>query len=54
MLYVYIYIYICVCVCVCDRIRSVVPKFCSADHRGNATSSQGIRGYISVMATLNF
>jgi hypothetical protein len=31
-----------------------VQKVCSADHKGSATSSQGIRGYISVMATLKF
>jgi hypothetical protein len=30
----------------------VVPKVCSADPKGSATCSQGIRGYISVMATL--
>jgi hypothetical protein len=27
----------------------VVPKACSADPKGSATSSQGIRGYISVL-----
>jgi hypothetical protein len=31
--------------------KPVVPKVCSADPKGSATSSQGIRGYISVMAT---
>jgi hypothetical protein len=31
-----------------------VPKLCSADPLGTATSSQGIRGYISVIATLKF
>ena len=33
---------------------SVIPKVCSAHLTGSATSSQGIRGYISVMATLKF
>jgi len=33
---------------------SLVPKVCSADPRGSATGSQGIRGYVSVMATLKF
>ena len=32
---------------------SVVPKVCSADPKGSANSSQGIGGYISVMATLS-
>jgi hypothetical protein len=32
----------------------VLPKVCSADLKGTATSSQGIRGYISLMATLKF
>ena len=30
----------------------VVPKVCSADPKGSVTSWQGIRGCISVMATL--
>ena len=30
----------------------VVPKLCSADPTGSATSSQGIRGYISVTDNL--
>jgi hypothetical protein len=34
--------------------KSVVPKVCSEDPKGSATSSKGIRGYISVMATLKF
>jgi hypothetical protein len=34
--------------------RAVVPKLCSADHKGSVTSSQGIRGYISVMAAIKF
>ena len=34
--------------------KAVVPKLCSADPKGSATSSQGIRGYISVMVTLKF
>jgi hypothetical protein len=34
--------------------KPVVPQVCSADPKGSATSSQGIRGYISVMATLKF
>jgi hypothetical protein len=29
----------------------VVPKVCSSDPKGSATSSQGIRGYISAMPT---
>jgi len=31
---------------------TAVPKVCSADPKGSATSSQEICGYISVMATL--
>ena len=34
--------------------RPVVPKLSSADSKGSVTSSQGIRGYISVMTTLKF
>jgi len=34
--------------------KPVVPKVCSADPKGSATISQGIHGYISVMATLKF
>ena len=37
-----------------ERIRSAVPKFCSADPKGTSTSSQGIRGYFSVVASLKF
>jgi hypothetical protein len=33
---------------------AVVPKVCSADDKGSATSSQGIRGYISLMTTVKF
>ena len=35
-----------------NSFRVVVPKLCSADPKGSATSSQGIRGYIFVMTTL--
>ena len=35
-------------------LEKVVPKMCSLDPKGSATSSQGIRGYTSVMATLKF
>jgi len=34
--------------------RAVVPKVCCTDPKGSATSPQGIRGHISVMAALNF
>ena len=37
-----------------SSFRSAVPKVCSADPLGSAASSQGIRGYISVMAALKF
>ena len=30
----------------------MVPKVCSVDPKGSAAGSHGIRGYISVMATL--
>jgi len=33
--------------------KVMVPKLCFADPKESATSSQEIRGYISVMATLN-
>jgi hypothetical protein len=33
---------------------TVVPKVCSADFTGSATSSQGIRGYIYVMVNRKF
>jgi hypothetical protein len=39
---------------VSQRPRAVVPKLCSAGPKGSATSSQGIRGYISVVSTLTF
>ena len=32
----------------------LVPKMCSTDPKGSATSTEGIRGYISVMPTLKF
>ena len=32
--------------------RAVVPEVCSTDPKRTATNSQGIREYISVMATL--
>ena len=35
-------------------LLSVAPKTCYVDSKRSATSSQGIRGYISVMATLTF
>jgi len=34
--------------------KAVVPKVCSADRKGLATNSQGTRGYIPVIATLEF
>jgi len=34
--------------------RPVVPKMCYTVRKGSATSSQGIRGYISVMVILKF
>jgi len=33
---------------------AVVPKGCTADFMGSATSSQGIREYISVMVNRKF
>jgi hypothetical protein len=41
-----------VCLFSDDASRTVAPKVCSVDPKGSATSSQGVRGYISVMATL--
>jgi hypothetical protein len=39
----------------CDDVpRRVVSKVCSLDPKGSASSSQGIRGYTSVMATFKF
>ena len=35
-------------------VTSVVPEVCCAGPRGSETSSEGICGYISVMATLKF
>jgi hypothetical protein len=40
------------CVSCLRHFRTVVPKVCSADPEGSATSSVKIRGYVSVMATL--
>ena len=37
-----------------DVSRTVVPKVCSMDPKGSASSSQGICGYTSVMATFKF
>jgi len=34
--------------------KPVVPKVCSADTKGSATRSLGIRSYISAMVILNF
>jgi hypothetical protein len=36
------------------RHKAVVPKVCYADSKEFATSSQGIRGYVSVMAAWKF
>ena len=33
-------------------VSAVVPKGCSTDPKGSASSSQSIRGYNSIMATL--
>jgi len=35
-------------------LNTVVPKVCSVEPTGPTTSSQGIRQYISVTATLKF
>jgi len=35
-----------------EYIRALVPKVWPSDPMGSVTSSQGLRGYISVMATL--
>ena len=37
-----------------DSSIAVVTTVCSADLRRSATSSQGIRGYIAVMAAVKF
>ena len=37
-----------------DQFHVAVPKLCSADRKGSATSCQGIRGYISPMDCLFF
>jgi len=34
--------------------KLLVPKVCSADPKGSATISQGIRGFVSIMDTLKF
>jgi len=39
---------------VCKQSDAVLPKACSKDPLESATSSQRIRGYISVIATLKF
>jgi len=39
---------------VAKKQSAVVSKLCSADPQGSVTSSRGIHGYISVMATLKF
>jgi len=36
------------------RLLSVVSKVCSAGRKGSVTTSQGIHGYISSMANLDF
>ena len=36
----------------CKRSNPVVPKLCSTDPKVSATTSRGIRGYISVKSTL--
>jgi len=34
--------------------KAVFPKVCSEDTKASTSNTQGIRGYISVMATLKF
>jgi len=34
--------------------KPMVPKLCSADPKGPATSSKDIRGHISVLAAMKF
>lgn len=41
------------CVKVYEYHKPVVPKVCSVDPKGSATSSQGLSGCLSIMATLN-
>ena len=57
VIYICICIYVCVCVCVCVSLRiecsAAVPKVCVVPKR-SATSSQEVRGYISVMAAFKF
>ena len=38
----------------CRLVSAVVPSLCSAGPKGSATSSQGIRGFISITAALQF
>jgi hypothetical protein len=40
--------------CTPINITSVIPKLCSVDPKGSATTYQEIRGYISVMTALKF
>jgi hypothetical protein len=42
------------CVCLDKLVTSVISEACPAGPRGSGTSSQGICGYIFVMATLKF
>jgi hypothetical protein len=37
-----------------DSAVAVVSRVCSADHRASASSFQGIRGYIAVIANVKF
>jgi hypothetical protein len=39
---------------VAKQQSAVLSKVCSADPKGSATISRGIRGYISVTATFKF
>ena len=36
------------------QVSSLVPKMCSADPKASGSNSQGIRGYISMVANLKF
>jgi hypothetical protein len=40
--------------CFLNGFLDHIPEMCSADPKGFATSSQGIRGYIYVIGTLKF
>jgi hypothetical protein len=35
-------------------VNAMFPKLCSADPKGSINNTQGIRGFISIMAALNF